>query len=79
MQNCNMKKNLKNPLYLLVPTLTQFEDGSSTFSMIYSVIKLPPSLSGGFHVNVHDSSVMFSAVGNLGGSGRSEIYLYQEM
>jgi hypothetical protein len=41
--------------------------------MKYSVIKLPPSFNGGFHVNVHDSSVIFSTVGNLGASGRSEI------
>ena len=63
---------METKLYLLVPTLDQLEDGSSHFSMKYSVIKLPPSSNGGFHDNTQDSSVMFSTVGNLGASGRSE-------
>ena len=61
--------------YLLVPTLPHTVEGSSSFSMMYSVTKLPPSLSGGFHDNTTESSRMFSTTGNLGGSGRSETFV----
>ena len=57
--------------YLLFPTLVHELDGSSCFSITYSVIKLPPSSSGGFHDKVQVSEPMFSTTGNLGGSGRS--------
>ena len=59
-------------LYLLEATLLHTLDGSSSFSMTYCVMKLPPSLRGGFHDNTTESSRIFSQTGNLGGSGWSE-------
>ena len=52
--------------------LLQVVDGSSLFSMTYSVMKLPPSFSGGFQVRYTELSVIFSVVTKRGASGRSE-------
>lgn len=61
----------KKMSYLVEATRTHLSLGGSCFSTTYSVMKLPPSLRGGFQDSTTESSRMFSTTGNLGGSGRS--------